>query len=107
MKIGYTGEFYYTYAEEIPNLHIFQKIEVEGKSPQSFYEAYEASITLIPKPDKANAGNKNYRRFNEQRCKTPQKRMNKYNQTMYKKDLWPVKIYLKNSLTSEKSVTVI
>ena len=36
-----------------------------GKSSQSFYEACEASITLITKPDKANLGNKNCRPPND------------------------------------------
>ena len=36
---------------------MFQKIEMEGKLPNSFYEA---SITLIPKPDR-DPTKKNYR----------------------------------------------
>ena len=48
---GYTGEVYQTIREELaPVLRkLFQKLAEEGTLPSSFNEA---TITLIPKPDK-------------------------------------------------------
>ena len=48
---GFSGEFYQTFRKEIAPilLKLFQNIAEGGTLPNSFYEA---TITLIPKPDK-------------------------------------------------------
>ena len=50
---GFIGKFYQTYTEELRPifLKLFQKVAEEGIIPKTFYDA---TITLIPKPDKDN-----------------------------------------------------
>ena len=57
---GFTGEFYQTFREELTpiRLKLFQNIADGGTLPNSFYEA---TITLIPKPDKEVAKKEKYR----------------------------------------------
>ena len=57
---GFTGEFYRAFKGELtPILHrLFQKIQEDGRLPNSFYEA---NIILIPKPDKDRTKKENFR----------------------------------------------
>ena len=57
---GFTGEFYRGFKGELnPILHrLFQKIQEDGRLPNSFYEA---NIILVPKPDKDITKKENFR----------------------------------------------
>ena len=57
---GFKTEFYQQFREDLTAilLRLFQKIAEEGQLPNSFYEA---TITLIPKPDKDATKKENYR----------------------------------------------
>ena len=57
---GFTGDFYQTLREELTPflLKLFPKFAEKGILPKSFYEA---TITLIPKPDKDTTKKENYK----------------------------------------------
>ena len=57
---GFTGEYYQTYKEDLVPilLKLFQKVEEGGTLPKTLHDA---TITLIPKPDKDTTKKENYR----------------------------------------------
>ena len=78
---GFTGEFYQTFREELTPtlLKLFQNTEEGEACPNSFCEA---TITLIPKPDKDVTHTKRKLQANitdEYKCKNPQQNTSKQN----------------------------
>ena len=73
---GFTGEFYQTFREALMPilLKLFQKIAEEGTLPNSFHEA---TITLIPKPDKDNTQKRKLQAIinDKHRCKNSEQNL--------------------------------
>ena len=81
---GFTGEFYQIFKEELTPifLKLFQKIEEKGTLSNSFYEA---SVTMIPKPDKGITQKRKFQAniTDEHTCKNLQQNISKPNPTIH------------------------
>ena len=71
---SFTGEFYKTFKEDLTPilLRLFQKIQEDRRLPNSLYEA---SIILIPKPDKDTTMKLNYRPITHDEIQTVLKKL--------------------------------
>ena len=75
--VVFTGKFYQTFREDLTSMlpKLFQKIAEEGTLLNSFFEA---TITLIPKPDKYTTKKENYKAMSLMNIYAMQKSPTKY-----------------------------